>query len=76
MASTLRQAGFRVNRIDNAERFDYPHTVVVDRTGTHRWAVVVAQTLGGVDVVLERGPARSCSLVVILGHDWTSPGGF
>jgi len=71
VASHLRHEGFRVEEITNAERFDYPRTIVVDRAGHGDRARSVADALGGVPVVLQRGETGTCELTVVLGHDWS-----
>jgi len=70
VASRLRSAGFTVETVGNAERFDYPRSLVVDRTGNRAWAEDVAHILGDLPVVLQRTDG-GCAIEVILGHDWS-----
>jgi len=72
-AGVLRAGGFRVEEIANAERFDYPQTVVIDRTGNRRRAEGVARALGGVDVILQRHEGGR-EVYVVVGHDWPISG--
>lgn len=71
VASHLRQEGFRVEEISNAERYDYPLTLVIDRMDDADRAQAVARALGDVPVVLQRGDPSVCELTVVLGHDWS-----
>lgn len=70
VASRLRASDFRVEETDNATRFDYPRTLVIDRAGRADWAKAVAHALGDVPTVLERADT-DCGIHVILGHDWS-----
>jgi hypothetical protein len=70
VASRLRSAGFSVETVGNAERFDYPRTLVLDRKGNRVWADDVARMLGDLPVVLQRTDG-GCAIQVILGHDWS-----
>ena len=73
MAVRLRENGFRVEASDNAARFDYPRTIVVDRVGDPAGADAVAAAIGGSDVVLQREEVDvECDFLVIVGHDWIS----
>jgi hypothetical protein len=72
-AGLLRSSGFRVEEIANAERFDYPRTVVVDRTGNRRRAEEIARALGGVDLILQRQDGGH-EIQVVVGHDWPLTG--
>ena len=58
-----------MKEIANAERFDYPQTVVVDRAGYRRRAEGVARALGGADVILQRHEGGH-EIHVVVGHDW------
>jgi hypothetical protein len=71
VAVRLRERGFRVEASDNATRFDYPRTIVVDRVGDPSGAGAVAAAVGGGDVVLQREDLPdACDFLVIVGHDW------
>ncbi len=70
-ASMLRGRGFRVEDTLNADRFDYPHTLVVDCGGNAAHAGAVAEALGGVAVVRQRREFP-CGVEVVLGEDWSS----
>lgn len=73
LTTRLRAQGYRVDRIENAPRWDYPRTLVVDRRGTPTRARAVAAAVGGGQVVLQRAD-HGCEVRVILGHDWSPHG--
>lgn len=71
--SYLRAQGFDVVYIDNAEHFDFPETVVLDRSGTDTVsdaARAVAYALGTTHVILQRNDDRMVDVTVIIGHDY------
>ncbi len=72
VASYLRSHGFRVEEIANAERFDYPNTVVVDLAGDWRRCEDVTRVLGGAEMIRQRRDGGA-EVQVILGHDWSAP---
>ena len=65
----LRVRGFDVVDIRNADRSDYPHTIVLDRVGNAGYAERVARALGEVEVVAQRNPDLLLEVTVILGED-------
>jgi hypothetical protein len=74
VATHLRAQGFRVRDVLNAERFDYPATVVIDRTGERDYATLVAREVGGAPVILQRADGVDCSVQILLGQDGVSSG--
>lgn len=69
----LRTRGFDVVHIDNAENFEFPETVVLDRRGQNAVsdaARAVAQALGATHVILQRNDDRMVEITVIIGHDY------
>jgi len=73
LTTRLRARGYRVDRIENAPRWDYPRTLVIDRRGAPTRARAVAAAVGGGQVVLQRAD-DGCEVRVILGHDWSPVG--
>ena len=68
----LRRQGFDVVRFTNAQRYDYPRTLVIARGSDFTRAQLVAQTLGVESRVVENMPDPSLQLDVtlVLGHDY------
>lgn len=68
----LRDEGFDVLRTDNASRFDYQHTLVIDRSDNPDKAQAVAQTLNISPENIQSEPNSSLHLdvTVILGNDY------
>jgi hypothetical protein len=73
LTTHLRGHGYRVDQVGNAGRWDYPHTLVVDRRGDPVRARGVASAVGRGSVVLQRAD-DGCEVRVILGHDWSPQG--
>jgi hypothetical protein len=69
LAERLRDAGFDVVDIRNADRADYEKTLVLDRVGEKRWADSVAKRLGAGDPVRQRNDDLLLEVTVILGQD-------
>jgi len=69
MAERLRDAGFDVVDIRNADRSDYERTMVLDRVGEERWANAVADRLGVEEPVRQRNEDLLLEVTVILGRD-------
>ncbi len=68
----LRDAGFDVQRTDNADRFNYEHTMVLDRSKNPEKAKAVAKALN-IDpkyVQSEPNPTLHLDVTVILGKDY------
>jgi hypothetical protein len=66
----LRSLGFDVKTYGNAGRFDYPSTLVLDRSGRAGAARDVARALGGVELRSEPDSTLYLDATVILGKDW------
>jgi hypothetical protein len=73
MQPPLRRAGFDVLDTDNADRFDYEHTVVRDRSGKAGAATKLRDWLrseyGVSEVREDRVPVPEADLVLVLGQD-------
>lgn len=69
----LRKKGFDVINMENAESFDFPETIVLDRSGqasVSEAAQAVAQTLGTPNVILQRNDDRMVDVTAIIGRDF------
>lgn len=66
----LRDAGFDVKTYGNAARYDYEHSIVLDRSGRPGAAGAVAAALHGAEVHEELDPELYLDATVILGDDW------
>ena len=76
LASYLRDGGFDVLEVANADRSDYPATLVVNRTQTMEPARVVAEYLGTSHLIQQVGSQEMIDVTVIVGRDakrWTQP---
>lgn len=74
MASYLRDGGFDVMVVSNADRSDYRNTLVVDRKGDGGPAKTVAEYLGTRHVIQQRSSQEMIDVTVIVGRDarrWT-----
>jgi hypothetical protein len=69
----LRSLGHDVVAYGNANRFDYPSSVVLDRGGPPGSARAVADALGIAEVRAEAAPELALDATVILGSDWVLP---
>lgn len=69
LAEHLRDLGFDVVDIRNADRSDYEKTVVMDRVGEKRWADAVAKRLGAGEPVRQRNDDLLLEVTVVLGQD-------
>lgn len=65
----LREAGFDVVDFGNAEEFDEPRTVVIDRVGARDRALEVAAVLRGVPVRSEVDTSLYLDVTVLVGRD-------
>jgi hypothetical protein len=65
----LREAGFDVVDFGNAEEFDEPRTVVIDRVGTRGQALEVAAALRGVPIRSEVDTSLYLDVTVLVGRD-------
>ncbi|MCY3555405.1 MAG: LytR C-terminal domain-containing protein [Gemmatimonadetes bacterium] len=69
----LRERGFDVVNIDNADHFEYRETVVLDRRGTDgpsEAARAVGNALGTQYVLLQRNDDRLVDVSVVIGKDY------
>jgi LCP family protein required for cell wall assembly len=79
-ASDLRAAGFRVppQYVVDADRFDYPRTIVRYLSGNEAKAEQVASRLNATPILQQTNYIVGADLVVIVGADWqglrSSPG--
>jgi hypothetical protein len=76
LASYLRDGGFDVLEVANADRSDYRATLVVNRREYPEPARVVAEYLGTSHVIQQAGSQEMIDVTVIVGRDarrWTQP---
>ena len=76
LASYLRDGGFDVLEVANADRSDYRATLVVNRREYPEPARVVAEYLGTSHVIQQSGSQEMIDVTVIVGRDarrWTQP---
>ena len=69
----LRNQGFDVVYIGNAENFEFPESVVLDRRAGNEVSAasrVVADALGTQHVIIQRNEDRLVDATVIVGHDY------
>ncbi len=69
----LREQGFDVVHIDNADHFEYGETIVLDRRGENgpsRAARAVGGALGTPNVLLQRNDERMVDVSVVIGKDY------
>ena len=66
----LRDAGFDVKTYGNASGFDYPQSLVLDRSGRPGAADIVSAALNGAEIRVELDPELHLDATVILGSDW------
>jgi hypothetical protein len=69
MASYLRDGGFDVLEVSNADRSDYRTTLVVARTERPGPSRVVAEYLGTGHVIQQIGSQEMIDVTVIVGRD-------
>lgn len=70
VALILREKGFDVVNIDNAQSQDFAKTVVVDRvSGDMRYAKLLARKIGCGEVVAQPDPSLYLEITVIVGKD-------
>ncbi len=76
VANRLRTTGFDVMTLDNADRFDYPESIVIDRLGNPEDADRVAEALGISNRIQQiiPDPFRIESVTVIIGKDYSRIG--
>ena len=68
VATVLRDAGFQVISVRNADRFDYPRTLVAARGSDMGRARAVARRLDGSQVIRQRAPV-DWDVTVVVGRD-------
>jgi hypothetical protein len=76
LASYLRDGGFDVLDVSNADRSDYRSTLVVNRTETPESGRIVAEYLGTRHLIRQVGTQEMIDVTVIVGRDarrWTQP---
>src|SRR6185369_11830770 len=66
VAAVLRDAGFQVVSVRNADRFDYPRTLVAARGGDVGRAQAVAHKLDGSQIIRQRAPV-DWDVTVVVG---------
>jgi len=69
----LRNRGFDVVNIDNANHFEYNETIVLDRKGSNgpsTDAFKVGVALGSPNVILQENTVRMVDVSVIVGKDY------
>ncbi len=69
LATDLREGGFHVVEVQNADRFDYFPTLVVARTADPAPALAVARYLGRPPVLRQVWDAGSADVTVVIGRD-------
>jgi len=69
VALALRERGFDVVRMDNADDFGYTETLVIDRGGSREKAADVARSMGCGRVVQQVSTDAYLDVTVILGAD-------
>jgi hypothetical protein len=69
VASTLRDGGFHVVEVRNADRTDYFSTLVVARRDDRAAADVVARYLGGPPVIRQAWDSDLAEVTVVIGSD-------
>jgi hypothetical protein len=69
LASFLREGGFRIVEVGNADRDDYFATLVVARREDPKAALEVARYLGSPPVIRQACPSGEADVTVVLGSD-------
>lgn len=69
VSSFLKEGGFHVVEVKNADRFDYFATMVVARKDDPAPARVVARYLGGPPVFLQAWDSDLAEVTVVIGSD-------
>lgn len=69
VAAFLRDRGYHVVEVGNADRFDYFATMVVARRNDPAAAVAVAHTLGGLPLVRQAWDSDLAEVTVVVGSD-------
>lgn len=66
----LRLKGFDVVNVGNAENFDFPETIVVDRVGDIAGAWQIARAIGIDNVIQQKDEDLLLDVTLILGRDF------
>lgn len=66
----LRIKGFDVVNVGNAESFEFPETIVVDRVGDMTSAWKVARAIGVKNVIQQKDVDLFLEVTLILGKDY------
>jgi hypothetical protein len=69
LASRLREGGYHVVEVRNADRDDYFATLVVERREDPASALAVARFLGGPPVIRQAWSSDHADVTVVLGSD-------
>ena len=69
VAAFLREGGFHVVEVGNADLSDYPATLVVARAADPGAARAVARYLGGLPVIRQAWSSDLAEVTVVLGKD-------
>jgi len=69
MASYLREGGFHVIEVRNADRTDYFATLVVARRGDPSAARAVSRYLGSPPVILQAHSGDAADVTLVIGSD-------
>lgn len=69
VAEALKDGGFKVGEVRNADRSDYGATLVVDRKGNRRAAEEVLKYLHGGYPLVMRSATASADVRVVVGRD-------
>jgi len=69
VAAFLREGGFHVVEVSNADRFDYFPTLVVARSDNAETALEVAHFLGDPPVIRQSWSSDLAEVTVVLGSD-------
>jgi calcineurin-like phosphoesterase len=70
VAAHLRNQGFDVILVGNADDFEFDETMVVDRSGEWTKAREVARALGGIQVIQQISSATLADATVVIGRDF------
>ena len=72
VGEALRDLGFDVMTLGNAENFNYPETIVIDRVGNREFAQQVAEMLGTENRIqqITPDPFRIEEVTVVVGRDY------
>jgi hypothetical protein len=75
LAHWLRASGYQVSSVGDADRENYPHTVVIQNSNVGGGDFVARMLRDQLQARVETRsmPAIRSPLVVIVGQDWTSP---